>query len=387
MVSCPPLLESCHLGRVLVVDDDNEIRKLCARVLTGAGWIVTVADHGRAAIAELETSRVPFDCVVCDVKMPELDGFGLMQALRARNEDVPVLLMTGDPSLDGAVRAIDHGAVSYLTKPFDTARLESAVARATRRRGVRVRREESAHTFAIDGGELEQRFSCAVDRSWMAFQPILDITKREVFAYEALLRTDEESLRRTDLFIATAERLDRIQELGRRVRASVARAASDAPPGALLFVNVHGAELFDEELFAGDSALAKLASRVVLELTEHTAIDPTVGPTRIAMLRRLGYRIAIDDLGAGHAGLAMLATLEPEIVKLDMSLIRDLDQHPTKRRVVAAIAALSRELGSQLIAEGVETEAERSACVDAGVELMQGYLFARPQRGFASITW
>jgi EAL domain-containing protein (putative c-di-GMP-specific phosphodiesterase class I) len=102
------------------------------------------------------------------------------------------------------------------------------------------------------------------------------------------------------------------------------------------------------------------------------------------MLRRCGYRIAVDDLGAGYAALGAIATLEPEIVKLDMSLIRDIDQHATKRRVVGAIATLCRELGSRVIAEGVETQAELGAVRDLGIDLVQGYLLARPTREIAT---
>jgi EAL domain-containing protein (putative c-di-GMP-specific phosphodiesterase class I) len=74
-------------------------------------------------------------------------------------------------------------------------------------------------------------------------------------------------------------------------------------------------------------------------------------------------------------------------VKLDMSLVRDLDQHPTKRRVVAAIANLCRELGSRVVAEGVETEAERKAIVDSGIDLIQGYLLAKPAKGFQPVAF
>jgi EAL domain-containing protein (putative c-di-GMP-specific phosphodiesterase class I) len=254
-----------------------------------------------------------------------------------------------------------------------------------------MRRRADSHARLLEDGEsahesLAQRFDRALARSWMAFQPIVDVAARKVFAYEALLRTDEESLRRTDIFIATAERLDRVHQLGRTVRSAVATAAAHAPEGALLFVNLHGLELADEELFAADSPLARMAPRVILEITERTGLDPAAGPSRVAMLRRLGYRIAVDDLGAGYAALGALATLEPEIVKLDMSLIRDIDRHPTKRRVVTAIAALCRELGGRVVAEGVETEAERDVVVDAGIELIQGYLFAKPTRGFASVA-
>jgi EAL domain-containing protein (putative c-di-GMP-specific phosphodiesterase class I) len=318
--------------------------------------------------------------------MPELDGFGLTQALSARSDDLPVLLMTGEPSLEGAVRAIDDGAVSYLGKPFGREALASAVGRAVRRHdSARVRREAVSDRTLHGDDALEQRFVTALARSWMAFQPIVDVANRDVFAYEALLRTDEESLRRPDIFIAAAERLDRVHQLGRTVRANVAAAAIDSPPSALLFVNIHGLELTDEELFSSDSPLTRLAPRIVLELTERIGIDPVAGPRQVAMLRKLGYRIAVDDLGAGYSALSALATLAPEIVKLDMSMIRDLDKHAAKRRVVVAIAALCRELGSRVVAEGVETEGERAACIDSGIDLLQGYLFAKPQRGFASL--
>ena len=126
---------------------------------------------------------------------------------------------------------------------------------------------------------------------------------------------------------------------------------------------------------------------MVLEITERIGLDEVAGPARVAMLRRLGYRIAVDDLGAGYAALGALAVLEPEIVKLDMSLVRDIERHPTKRRVVGAIATLCRELGSRVIAEGVETAAELAVIRELGIDLIQGYLFAKPARGFPQPIW
>lgn len=385
-----------HLGRVLVVDDDPGIRRVCQRVLESEGWDITIAEHGLAAIAALTDTEAPFDCVLSDINMPELDGYGVVQAIREKDDDIPVLLMTGDPTLDGAVRAIDYGAVSYITKPFaSTESLAAAVARAARRHGVtRMRRRAESYQRALygDAPELEpdsidSRFQRALDKAWMAFQPIVDIHAKTVYAYEALLRTDEESLRRTDIFIATAERLGKVHELGRVVRNAVAKAAYDAPPHVNLFVNVHGLELTDEDLFSPTSGLASLSKRVVLEITERTGLDPAAGPTRVAMLRKLGYRIAVDDLGAGYAALGALATLEPDVVKLDMSLVRSIEQHPVKQRVVAAIANLCRELGSRVVAEGVETKAELDTITDAGIDLIQGYLIAKPHRGFAVVSF
>jgi EAL domain-containing protein (putative c-di-GMP-specific phosphodiesterase class I)/CheY-like chemotaxis protein len=375
-----------HLGRVLVVDDDPVMRRTCTRLLASEGWTVVSAEHGRAGIEAVQ-GRDAFDCVVSDVNMPELDGFGLIREIRQHDDDLPILLMTGDPSLNGAVRAIDTGAVSYIAKPFDQETLASAVARAARRHGI-ARMRRRAEVFARemlgsqqgDLGELAERFDRALASSWMAFQPIVDYKAKSIFAYEALIRTDEPSMKRPDVLIATAERLDRVHDLGRAVRAAIARAAPAIPPDINIFVNVHGLELLDEDLFAARGPFAELAPRIVLEITERIGLDSVAGPTRVAMLRRLGYRIAVDDLGAGYAALGALATLEPDIVKLDMSLVRDIDRHPTKRRVVGAMATLVRELGGRTVAEGVETPAERSALLDANIDLLQGYLIARPAR-------
>jgi EAL domain-containing protein (putative c-di-GMP-specific phosphodiesterase class I) len=383
-----------HLGRVLVVDDDPPMRRAIQRQLTAEGWAVTLAENGRAGIDAMREGREHFDCVVSDVSMPELDGFGLIAAIRRYDDDLPVLLMTADPSLDGAVRAIESGAVSYIAKPFDSETLASAVARAARRHGVaRMRRRAEEITRVLDEANGDQRedvtarFERALASAWMAFQPIVDVRTHQVYAYEALVRTDETSMQRPDVLIATAERLGRVHELGRAVRAGVARAAVGAPPGVLLFVNVHGLELIDEELFDPRGPLIPYAARVVFEITERIGIDPTAGPARIEMLRRLGYRIALDDLGAGYAALAALATLEPDVVKLDMSLVRDLHLHAAKRRVVGALATLVRELGAQVIAEGVETTAERDAIICAGIDLIQGHLHGKPAREFRPPSW
>jgi EAL domain-containing protein (putative c-di-GMP-specific phosphodiesterase class I)/CheY-like chemotaxis protein len=376
------------LGRVLVTDDDEQMRRVCSRALTNEGWDVTLATDGRNAIDAVREAKAGFDCIVSDVNMPELDGFELIAAIRKYDDDLPVLLMTGDPTLDGAVRAIDTGAVSYLSKPFDQEMLVAAVARAARRHGVaRMRRRADSTKMATIREELSEKLDSALASAWMAFQPIVDVTSQKVYAYEALLRTDEQALARPDVLIGAAERLDRIHDLGRVVRKAVAVAAPTIPSESFIFVNVHGLELTDEALFDASNPLVELAPRVVLEITERVGIDALGGPTRVEMLRKLGFRIAVDDLGAGYAALGALATLEPDVVKLDMSLVRDLHRHPTKRRVVGAITTLCRELGSKVVAEGVETIEEYNALVDGGVELIQGYLLARPARDIVPFTW
>jgi EAL domain-containing protein (putative c-di-GMP-specific phosphodiesterase class I) len=92
----------------------------------------------------------------------------------------------------------------------------------------------------------------------------------------------------------------------------------------------------------------------------------------------LGFRIALDDLGAGYAGLASFATLQPTLVKYDMSMVRGVDSSPTRRKVISAMTSLFAEMEVDVVAEGVETESERDTLVGLGVDLMQGHLFGRP---------
>jgi EAL domain-containing protein (putative c-di-GMP-specific phosphodiesterase class I) len=123
---------------------------------------------------------------------------------------------------------------------------------------------------------------------------------------------------------------------------------------------------------------------VVLEVTERSGlyrIDHL--PSRIAKLRELGYRIAVDDLGASHAGLSSFRQLGPDIVKLDISLVRDVDSFPAKASLIKSMITLcTQDLGMRVVCEGVETEGERDMLHSLGADLLQGYLFGMPSRGF-----
>jgi EAL domain-containing protein (putative c-di-GMP-specific phosphodiesterase class I) len=176
--------------------------------------------------------------------------------------------------------------------------------------------------------------------------------------------------------------------LGRAIRDAAAAGFAGAPPDVVLFVNLHPYDLKDDALLAPDAPLSKLAPRVVLEITERAAIDDVNDVReRVAALRSLGFRIAIDDLGAGYAGLTAFAQLEPEVVKLDMSLVRDVHENDTKRRLIRSMTEVCAEMGRLVVAEGIEVRAERDALHELGCELMQGYMFARPAKGFPVVRW
>jgi EAL domain-containing protein (putative c-di-GMP-specific phosphodiesterase class I) len=156
----------------------------------------------------------------------------------------------------------------------------------------------------------------------------------------------------------------------------------------LLFMNLRALDLEDPALFEPDNPLLPLAARVVLEITERESLSAVPeARDRIASLRERGFRVAIDDLGAGYAGLTSFALLEPEFVKIDMSLVRDVDRNPTKQKLIRSMTVVCHELGMPVVAEGIETIAERDAVVELGCDLLQGYHLGRPGRAFPQYRW
>jgi EAL domain-containing protein (putative c-di-GMP-specific phosphodiesterase class I) len=148
----------------------------------------------------------------------------------------------------------------------------------------------------------------------------------------------------------------------------------------MFFVNLHPDDFLDEDLYDAASPLASLAPEIVLEITERSPIDsvPDIRG-RVARLRALGFRLAVDDLGAGYAGLTSFASLQPDFVKLDRGLVAGIDGEPVKRKLVGSVLSVCRELGIAVVAEGVETPGERETAAALGCDLMQGFLFRRPE--------
>jgi EAL domain-containing protein (putative c-di-GMP-specific phosphodiesterase class I) len=376
------------LGKVLVVDDEPRVSMPIRRVLAAAGFEVTLAHSGPEAIKLI--SQTDFDAILSDIHMPQLDGLQLLRMVRLRDLEVPVLLMTGKPELSTATQAIALGALQYLIKPVEPVTLTTEVARAVRLHHVaRLRRDAFRLTHgsatSAEQEQLDARLSRALASIWMAYQPIVHAESSALYGYEALMRSSEPELSIPVAILEAAERLGRLADVGRAVRRAVAVAMPEAPQNALVFVNLHARDLMDDELYALDSPLSAFAPRIVLELTERAALhDMNDVRDRVGVLRRLGYRLALDDLGAGYSGLASFASLEPELVKIDMSLVRDIDTQPVKQTLVAALIAVCRGLGIVAVTEGVETDSERRTLTELGCPLLQGYLLGRPAPGFAA---
>lgn len=370
-------------AHVLVADDDPSFAGLVERYLRLAGYEVNVASDGDEAL-ELMASTGP-QVVLADIDMPKMNGIGLARAVRQQYPDVQVVLMTGCPDVKSATDAVELGACHYLIKPFERKELIGAIAQAAEEH----RRAEESHSALrlLRSVQDESRKIAALRRTlgeviddlWIAYQPIVRAKDGGLFGYEALLRSNDPRLPSPAAVLGVAEQLDQIHALGSAVRARSAEPFSAASGDALLFVNLHSCDLMDEDLFATESPLSQIAHRVVLEVTERAHLNDIddIAP-RVARLRKMGFRVAVDDLGAGYAAICTVATLEPEIVKLDMELVRDINRNRTKSHIVRHLVAMAHESGALVVAEGVETEAERSALVELECDLLQGYLIGRP---------
>lgn len=233
---------------------------------------------------------------------------------------------------------------------------------------------------------LEKSFVRGLETLWLAYQPIVHSSDGGIFGWEALVRTGEPTLSQAIAVVRAAEELERFLDLGRAVRECVAGHAQTIPFAGFLFVNVDVRELGDPTLTSPDGPLARLASRVVLEITERTSIDRLSGMQgRIAELREVGYRIALDDLGAGYAGLASFAQIVPDVVKLDRSLVQDIETSTVQQKLVRAMSSVAHDLGCMVVGEGVETDEERQVLTDLGCDLLQGYLLGRPTRSLGNV--
>jgi EAL domain-containing protein (putative c-di-GMP-specific phosphodiesterase class I) len=387
-----PIRKGDPRGRVLVADDEPMLLRGLDRVLTRAGYEVVTANDGHQA-AELLT-QLEFDAIVSDISMPGMNGIQLLRRARERDLDVPVLLVTGAPAVETAVEALEYGAFQYLTKPVDAKRFEQAVEKAVQLHRMAVMKREalgllgSSQALVGDRAGLETSFERALETLWMAYQPIVRAKDRSLFGYEALLRSAEPTLPHPGAILDAAERLERLAQLGQAIRSSAAVPAGARPDTGHLFVNLHTRDLLDPTLTSPDSPLSKIAGRVVLEITERASLEEIKDiPSRVARLREMGFQIAIDDLGAGYAGLTSFALLEPEIVKLDMTLVRNVHKQSTKQKLIRSMTALCKDMGMMVVGEGVENVDERDALVDLGCDLLQGYLFAKPAAPFPTFAW
>jgi len=222
-----------------------------------------------------------------------------------------------------------------------------------------------------------------------AFQPIALSSNGHAYGYEALLRGWKEAGFFSIGSVFDCAHMDSaLPELDQRLRSkALADFASWAPAGTKLFYNLDNRIFRSADHAIGDTAeiaegFGLSATRIVLEISERHELEGDIGFERvISLCRETGFRIAIDDFGSGYAGLKLLHMSEPDIVKIDRHFVAGSDGEPRKAAFLEKIVGMAHLMGVPVVAEGVETEAELGVCVEAGCDMIQGFLLAKPALG------
>jgi EAL domain-containing protein (putative c-di-GMP-specific phosphodiesterase class I)/GGDEF domain-containing protein len=212
---------------------------------------------------------------------------------------------------------------------------------------------------------------------YIDYHPIVVTDTREIFGYEALARGVLRSLRSPEVMFDVAAEADLVWELSRLCRSrAIEGIDTRLQPNEILFLNVDPHDFSDP---AFDENEVKDPERVVIEITERTAIkDYPKFRERLRLFRERGFRFAVDDAGSGYAGLGSIANLEPDFIKLDISLINAIDTNFIKQNLVATMVKFANDHGAKVVAEGVERAEEFEAVQELGVHLVQGFFLHRP---------
>jgi EAL domain-containing protein (putative c-di-GMP-specific phosphodiesterase class I)/CheY-like chemotaxis protein len=271
-------------------------------------------------------------------------------------------------------------------------------ARLTRSPKVRFRRallqaiEEATAGIQIERSETQSRLIDEFDRIiaeeqiTCVYQPIIKLDDFSVLGYEMLARGPMQSeLHHPEMLFEIARDQGRVPELDRLCRLMATRGSGTLPDELLRFINTEPINLFfhsHSDMFIQEfvhGTPERLRAKTIMEMTERSVIND-FGRARevVAKLREAGFRIAIDDAGAGYSGLQTMVELEPDFIKLDISLTRHIEESIVKQKLVKTLRDFCADAGITLIAEGIETEGQLKSLVELGVTYGQGFLFAYP---------
>lgn len=377
--------------RVIIADDDPAIRRAVSAVLTAAGGMVVVATVEDADAAIEAAVRESPDVVILDVKMPAGGGPRAAREIALKAPGVRVVALSAHDDREAVASMLRAGALGYVIKGAPIEEIVETVERASR--GLASLSGEVAASVAVEleetAGEREREAGEGAARAEEVamllrpgairpvFQPIVDLETGGVVGFEALSRFDLEPRRPPDAWFLAAAQVGRLEDLEfAALRVAAARFA-DLPRGTYLSLNISPSSALSDRL---PEALVGIPPEwIVLEVTEHAEVaDYDALRAALAPIRLRGGRLAVDDAGSGFASLRHILLLEPSIIKIDISITRDIDTDRARRALASALVSFGKEMGISLLAEGIETAAELEVLRALGVRFGQGYFLGRP---------
>jgi EAL domain-containing protein (putative c-di-GMP-specific phosphodiesterase class I) len=382
--------EAPAMIRVLVADDEPALRGALSELLAHEDHVELIglaADADEAiALAERELP----DVALVDVKMPAGGGPRAAREIGRLSPATKVIALSAFEDRPTVLEMLRAGAVGYLVKGTAADEIVGSIRRVAQggtslsaevissivhELSSQLRREEIEAEAREARRDEIHRFVRGEGLS-MVFQPIVDLEEGSTIGLEALARFRSIPLRPPDEWFAEAVSLELGTHLELATIGQALEVLGQLPRGAYLSVNCSHRAAASDDLA---SLLEPVADRVVVEITEHEPVndyDDLFGA--LARLRAMGVRIAIDDAGAGFASLRHTLQLSPDIIKVDISLTRDIDHDRGRRAMASALISFADEMGMTIVAEGIETEAELKTLRSLGVRYGQGYFLAEP---------
>ena len=377
--------------RVLVADDEPAVRTFLAGVVGSGKGLELVASAADATEAVDLTTRHRPDVAVIDVNMPGGGGPRATREIRLSSPNTRVLALSASHDHAAVMEMLRSGASGYVVKGAPITEILDGIREAARGQAPlssevardvvseltgRLEREAGE---ARRGDEVIERIRAVMDRDLLSvvFQPIFDVERGWVVGAEALARFEAEPRRGPQEWFAEAASVGLGVELELWAARLALRHLGSLPPTAYVAVNLSPDVVQSANLTEVVSPRA--ARRAVVEITEHAPVgDYRALAQSLQDFRSGGGRVAIDDAGAGFASLRHIVRLDPNIIKLDISLTRDVHLDPNRRALAAALISFAQETGMVIVAEGVEHPDELTTLRELGVAQAQGCHLARP---------
>ena len=373
--------------RVLIADDQEVLRDALAAVIRSDHGMQVVAIAADADEAVALAQRTWPEVAILDVKMPGGGGSRAAKEISARLPMTKIIAYTAHADRGTVFDMLRSGATGYVVKGSSADQILTAIRQAAAGGSAlspdvaRLVVEHAAddlqrRTATEDGQRAElHRLQSAMDsKMTVAYQPIVELASGKCVGYEALARFANPARQAPDQWFAQAAAAGILQPFE---RAAMGKAIAGAimPAGLFLCVNLSPETVLETD----PGAMVPEVPPLVIEITEHAPVEDydALAPV-IDRLRQRGVRLAIDDAGAGFASMRHILRLEPDLIKLDMSITRSVDSDRKRRSLAAALISFAAESGIEVIAEGIETDSERTTLGDLGAKYGQGFLLGRP---------
>lgn len=370
---------------VLVVDDNPANVAFLKQLLVQQGLDRVYTETDSREVPRQLAEHKP-DLVLLDLRMPHVDGFAVLAQIQkfAAGGYLPVMVLTADTTMASRNQALTQGVQDFLTKPVDATEASLRIANLLQTRQLYATLRHVTATTAdtqrsSDQAEVLARVQAVLhDKSITpVFQPIQDLATGATVGHEALSRFPDPTLGGPDRWFADAFTVGLGVDLEWLAATSMLTYLQSAPPDAFLAVNMSPATVL--HLAENQLCQPDLWPRIVIELTEHVPVEDYPALHRaLAQMRSHGARLSADDLGSGYAGFRHLLRLQPDIIKLDISMIAGIDRNQGQQALTRALLSFAGDVGALVVAEGIEEPGELSVLKDLGVPWGQGYLLGRP---------